>query len=147
MDNWQEYFELRETEQTNVNGFGEVDYRQIGYGVFLKDEYITQLPRDYVDLEISFELQYDEALFKVNGDFLSGEYTLEEASLRWFSTNQGLTNRTILDAPAGSTQQNTVSGFFHSAGGGWMEENGVTYIIVPINPEILRVQGSLTLMS
>ncbi len=65
LDNWQEYFEMKEVNSITVNDFGEVSYVQPSIGIFLKDEHYSRLLENYWDMEISFELSYDETAFKV----------------------------------------------------------------------------------
>jgi len=153
MDNWQEYFELREVEDVQENTFGEAEYRQPGYAVFLKDEYVERLVTDYNAKPIGFELQYDECMYMITGDFLSGEYELTEGKPWWQSDplGQGLTATTeVWDRRTGvysetSDLYNSVSGFFHNAGSWRTSDETAEYICLPINGQIIRAQGTLTL--
>lgn len=153
MDNWQEYFELREAADVQDNAFGEPEYRSLGYAVMLKEEYIQRLVNAYANLNVSFEMQYDESIYLVTGDFVSGDYTLEEGKPYWYSQplEQDATATTEVwdyrnnDYSQHSDLYGHVGGFFH--GGNWyMEDGGLFYICKPINPEIIRVQGTMTLL-
>lgn len=84
LDNWQEYFELKEVNSIRTNAFGEVSSVQPSIGIFLKEEYYSRLMDGYYTTDLSFELTYDEALYKVlncdANDFnydLAGQYERE----------------------------------------------------------------------
>lgn len=81
MDNWQEYFELREVNDIGLNPFGEVSHVTPTAGIFLKEEYYSRLLKNYSAVEISFELTYNNAEYQVlnvqPGEFkheLAGQY-------------------------------------------------------------------------
>lgn len=63
-DNWQEYFEMKEVNSITVNAFGEVASVYPSLGVFLKEEYYSRLPENYWDVDIAFEVTYDETVNK-----------------------------------------------------------------------------------
>lgn len=73
LDNWQEYFELRQTEQVYVSQTCAVTNRVFGYGVFLKEEFLPLLAPDS---DVSFELQYDVVWKRVMGDLASDSYAV-----------------------------------------------------------------------
>ena len=56
---------MKEVNDIQVNQFGEVSSVQPSVGIFLKEEYYSRLPDSYYDAGISFELTYDEALYRV----------------------------------------------------------------------------------
>ena len=99
MDNWQEYFELKEVNDIHVNEFGEVSSVRPSVGIFLKEEYYSRLPEYYYDVGISFEITYDEAKYQLLGctpddfkDEFIGEYerVLTEPA-RWDNLETGCT--------------------------------------------------------
>lgn len=65
MDNWQEYFELREVNDIWENEFGEVSYEAPHLAIFLKEEYYSRLPEYDVCQDLVFELIYDECLYQL----------------------------------------------------------------------------------
>lgn len=73
LDNWQEYFELRQTEQVYVSQSCAVTNRVFGYGVFLKEEFLSRLAPGS---DVSFELQYDVSWKRVLGDVTSDSYMI-----------------------------------------------------------------------
>ena len=86
-DNWQEYFEIRSFEETYYNDFGDLTGHNVGYGIYLKAEYLEklayagpQLPNGSVD--VSFKVmvttefrEYDREIqaFVENGEIYSTE--------------------------------------------------------------------------
>lgn len=73
LDNWQEYFELRQTEQVYVSESCGVTNRVFGYGVFLKEEFLPLLAPGS---DISFELQYEVVWKRVMGDLTGDSYMI-----------------------------------------------------------------------
>lgn len=55
MDNWQEYFEIRDYEEYKYNDFGELTWSDTGYGIYLKEEYLNDL-QDY-GVDVSFKVE------------------------------------------------------------------------------------------
>lgn len=75
LDNWQEYFELRQTEQVYMNESCAVSNRVFGYGVFLKDEFVPLLAPGS---DVSFELQYELVWRRVMGDLNGNSYLIQD---------------------------------------------------------------------
>jgi len=73
LDNWQDYFELRQTEQIYVSESCGVINRIFGYGVFLKEEFLPLLASES---NVSFELQYEVAWKRVMGDLTGDSYMI-----------------------------------------------------------------------
>ena len=73
LENWENYFELRQTEQVYVSESCGVTNRVFGYGIFLKEEFLPLLAPDS---DVSFELQYDVAWKRVLGDVTSDSYMI-----------------------------------------------------------------------
>lgn len=73
LDNWQDYFELRQTEQISVSESCGVTNRVFGYGIFLKEEFLPQLAPGS---DVSFELQYEVAWKRILGDVNSDSYMI-----------------------------------------------------------------------
>ena len=76
MENWEEYFVLRETEQVHISESCSVINRIFGYGVFLKEEYVDRLAEGS---DVSFELEYNLVWRRVMGDLTGDSYMLQSA--------------------------------------------------------------------
>ena len=76
MENWEEYFELRDTEQVHISESCSVINRVFGYGVFLKEEYVDRLAEGS---DVSFELEYNLVWRRVMGDLTGDSYMLQSA--------------------------------------------------------------------
>lgn len=154
MDNWEEYFELRQVKNIGVNEFGEVTYSAPGYGVFLKEEYYDLLKEPSVD----FEVTYDEACFQVTGyegdspdyNFI-GEYTLiPTAAPYWWELQTGCSTTAPVYDQREWDDGNELNPYYHTiaaqfyVGGYWSEDGSNVYYCFVENAHISRVQGSLT---
>ena len=73
LENWQEFFELRETEQVYISETCAVTNRVFGYGVFLKEEYADRFAEGS---QVSFELEYNVAWARVMGDLTADNYMI-----------------------------------------------------------------------
>lgn len=73
MENWEEYFELRETEQIYISESCGVINRVFGYGVFLKEEFQDRFAGGS---DVLFELEYNLAWVRVMGDLAGDSYML-----------------------------------------------------------------------
>lgn len=73
MENWEEYFELRKTEQVYVSESCNVINRVFGYGVFLKEEFADRFAEGS---ELLFDLEYNLAWTRVMGDLAGDSYML-----------------------------------------------------------------------
>ena len=91
-DNWQDYFELRQTEQVQQNEACAVINRVFGYGIFLKEEYTDRMDSS---TDVSFQMGYDLGWrrllgdlntnsYMVQGEFLEGESHIQEVQLTDF---------------------------------------------------------------
>ena len=73
LENWEEYFELRETEQVYISESCSVINRVFGYGVFLKEEYADRFANES---DVSFDLEYNVAWARVMGDLTADNYLI-----------------------------------------------------------------------
>ena len=73
LENWEEYFELRETEQVYISESCSVINRVFGYGVFLKEEYADRFVNES---DVSFDLEYNVAWARVMGDLTADNYLI-----------------------------------------------------------------------
>lgn len=73
LENWEEYFELRETEQVYISETCAVINRVFGYGVFLKEEYADRFAEGS---EVFFDLEYNLAWTRVMGDLTADNYLM-----------------------------------------------------------------------
>lgn len=107
MDNWQEYFELRETEQVYQSESCDVINRVFGYGVFLKDAYTDRLAEGS---DVAFELEYNLVWRRVLGDLAGDSYSIHHAT----SDEQKKTQQAQLVDFRGRTDISEESDFFGS---------------------------------
>lgn len=82
MDNWQEYFELREAQRITVNENGGIHNREFGYGAFLKEEYANRL----AEFDVTFTMQADSVRYQVYGDVTTENYIIRKDTLH----NEGI---------------------------------------------------------
>lgn len=54
-ENMETYFELREAVDYQKNEFGEIISFNLGYGIFLKEEYVDKVPNQYNSINVSFK--------------------------------------------------------------------------------------------
>ena len=159
LDNWQEYFEMKEVNSITVNDFGEVSYVQPSIGIFLKDEHYSRLLENYWDLEISFELSYDETAFKVLNcvpdDYkyeFAGQYEREPVTPpSWWELETGCTvigkvydNRNSDWIAEQSPFHNTFSAEIGMYGGS-ASDGKTQYVAGWTNVQVSRVIGTLRL--
>lgn len=96
MENWEEYFELRETEQVYISETCAVINRVFGYGVFLKEEYADRFAEGS---DVAFDLEYNLAWTRVMGDLTADNYLMmgsQTDGVRKMQT-AGLTDFRIVD--------------------------------------------------
>jgi len=77
LDNWQEYFELREAQRITLTSTGEIYNREFGQGVFLKPEYVDML----AEADVSFGLFADQVRYQVYGDITTDNYVIRKDTL------------------------------------------------------------------
>ena len=159
LENWQEYFELREVNDIGVNAFGEVSSVQPCVGIFLKEEYYDRLMDGYYATDLSFELTYDEAAYQLLGctpdDFkyeFAGEYERElVAAPSWWDLQSGCTailqvydSRSDEWPPEQSPFHKTLSGMVMTASY-YSGDYNVQYYCGWTNIQVSRVTGTLRL--
>ena len=160
LDNWQDYFEMKETKSIQVNAFGEVSYVQPAVGIFLKEEHYDRLLENYWDMELAFELTYDETPYKVLNctpeDFdysFLGNYEMEPATNvpSWWEMQTGCTvignvydNRNADWLAEQSPFNGTFSAEIGMYGGGY-GDNNAQYVSLWTNIQVSRVTGTLRL--
>ena len=159
MDNWQEYFEIKEVNNIRKNAFGEVESVYPTVGIFLKDEYYSRLPQYFDNLNIAFELTYDETPYVVlncspeefKWDF-AGQYEREPATKlpSWWEVPTGCTADGILNdnrnsdwLPEESPYCNTVSCEIYAMGAAGGDRE--MYLNLWTNIQMNRVIGILPL--
>lgn len=150
MDNWAEYFELRECFNLYTNDFGEMQSFSIGYGLFLKEEYIDRLENI---TDVSFEVEADRALYPVNVDEATGEYTLGESnsSYNWdwhWEGRHGTFSASVWDHRYYNDDPR--SDLFEQVAGmvsdSWSTTEGdIRYDCVLENAVLTRIQGTIEL--
>lgn len=159
MDNWQEYFELKEVNNVYVNEFGEVSSVCPSIGIFLKEEYYSRLPDNYWDMELSFELIYDEASYKVLNctpdeyDYnFDGNYEIEPVNPpQWWKMETGCTVIGNVYDQRNTTHLSEQSPYFKTVSAEmpmWCDsasEGNTQYITRWTNVQVSRVIGTLKL--
>lgn len=150
MDNWDEYFEIRETDMQYRNDFGEIDWKGFGFGVFMKDDVASRLKDTYESVQVSFKVAYDEVMHKATDIEADGDFQMGEVGHpQWYQDNSER-----MDAVGEVWLQNGINmeesgcyGYYGAIFTGYTfsEESGVTYIVVYENPEVLNVTGTLAL--
>lgn len=159
IDNWQEYFELKEVNSIRENAFGEVESVYPTVGIFLKEEYYSRLPQYIENLNIAFELTYDETAYVVtnctpeefNWEF-AGQYEREPATKlpSWWEVPTGCTaNGQVNDnrggdwIPEESPYYNTLSCEIYALGSAGGDRE--MYLNLWTNVQMNRVIGTLPL--
>lgn len=149
LDNWADYFEIRETDDLYRNDFGEIEWKGFGFGVFLKDDVASRLKNTYDSVDVSFQVAYDEVMHKATDIEADGDFQMGEASHLWWYPDLGRMDEVgevwLMNGPnneGSNCYDHYVAPFIGYTA---CEEKGVSYIIVFENPEILNVTGTLTM--
>ncbi len=150
MDNWETYFELKETTTAQTNGFGEIEYISYGCALFLREEYQEKLAREYDGVNVSFKVSYDESLCEVSGDFPNGDYTLVGTVTPpyWYELGSYEDVREVnpytYEGYEGYELYGRYAADFTIGAYPW-ELDGVNVIIYPVNYQVLNVTGTMLL--
>lgn len=160
MENWEEYFELREANNVYINQFGDTESNLPGYGIFLKEELYDRVKNTYDAINVDFEITYDEVCCKVLGyekdafDYnFVGDYTLEPCKApSWWETESGCTvtasvydNRDYPDGSDADPYYQKIAAQFYFAGA-FAEMGSTMYYNSFENVAVTRAQGSITLL-
>ena len=150
MDNWNDYFEIRETDDLYRNDFGEIDWKGFGFGVFLKDDVASRLKNTYDSVDVSFKAAYDEVMHKATDIEADGDFQMGEVGHpKWLNeeTRRGEAVGQVWLQEGDYMEGSGCYGYYCAPFTGYTttEEEGDTYIIVFENPEILNVTGTLTM--
>lgn len=164
MDNWSEYFELREAVQVQLNQFGEVQYASNGYGIFLKDEYVDKMHYNSLYPNgIDFQMSYDEACFMapvssveeaIKTIYYKSELKQVDLPIRMdsFTESGKIATASISDwknldnCGEMSSYYCKIAGDFYEASPEYLQSSGEAYVSLPVNPQIINVQGQLILL-
>lgn len=77
LENWETYFEIREAQESKFNELGELEGIELGFGVFLREEYMARMTD--MPMEIAFKVncswKYRRIYIK---DYASGIYEVGE---------------------------------------------------------------------
>lgn len=150
LDNWGEYFEIRETDWQYRNDFGEIEQKGFGFGVFLKDEAASRLKDPYASVNVSFKVAYDEVMHKATGSAANGDFQVGAADHpKWYSNESSRMDAVgqVWLQEGDYMEGSGCYGYYCATFTGYttIEEADATYIIVFENPEVLNVTGTLTL--
>ena len=151
MDNYLEYFELRETIELYTNEFGEVENFYFGHGLFLKEEYIGRL----ASLQnVSFELEADQEFRTAELDEVTGAYTLGESydgyNWDWNGGKHKAFSASVMDRRNWNddprcTSYQQICGIASQGMSTTDYNTGNRYYCVLENPVITRIQGTIEL--
>ena len=162
IDNWAEYFELKQAANVTANGFGEIEYVANGYGVFLKDEYLDKInQQSFYSNEIAFKISYDTECFALPVSsyeeayrtvFDINELEKVESPYYWddFESTGKTETATLNDyrhysnMHESNSYANCVAAPFYYSGD-VTEHNGVFIGTMPVNVQVVQVQGNLVL--
>ena len=163
LENWAEYFEIREAKYVWFNPFGDLESSSPGYGIFLKDEYYDRLANSYEAVQVDFEVTYDEICYKAEGyesdnfDYnLLGEYTLTPTDPPYWADKPetGLTATGTVYDRRRETDGNTELDPFYQKVAAQCSIYGATssdsinyYYYGATNIQVSRVQGTLLLFA
>lgn len=143
MENWEEYFELREIRLTYLNDFDEIDSIGFGYGIYLKEEYVEKLYTGYEAVSVAFKMEYDWCSRRVTNptqdDYVMGNvvWTPEHES----STSQVFDYRYSEYIGVEQPEYNAVCATFGYAGP--IQDNDIFPSLE--NGVVIDVQGALIL--
>ena len=146
MDNWSEYFELREAAEPWFSEDGSIESWDFSYGVFLKDTYLERFQSGQVDFEIGFEKELREIGMEAEtGTYMIGN-PLETGEERPYEQKTcGMEDfRNREDLSVKSEFYGSVAAQAYSGSSGKNEE-GILTAELPVNGQILNAEGSLIL--
>ena len=73
-DNWQQYFEVKESPLWEENAFGEAETLYVRYCLFLKDEYKDKVDESK-ESAVAFAFEYDWILADIEINYETREYS------------------------------------------------------------------------
>ena len=143
MDNYLDYFELREAAEPYTDENGGIVSWDFGCGLFLKDEF----KESFVSAEVNFEVEYDEELraFKMLpgsfelGDVITPEHQSEPRA-KTFALQDFRNDESVHEL---SSYYGAVAGCLYS-GGTMTMDDGTEAAILPANMNVLHAEGSIT---
>lgn len=150
LDNWADYFEIRETDDLYRNAFGEIEWKGFGFGVFLKDDVASRLRDPYGSVNVSVKAAYDGVMYKATGTLEGGDFQKGEPGQPKWLKEETRREEAVMDVWMVTGPEREGSGCYGCycatfTGYNTIEEEGDTYIIVFENPEILDITGTLTI--
>ncbi len=150
MDNWADYFEIRETNYVYSNAFQEIEHMGFGFGVFLKDEFAEKLVDTYSSVDVSFKVAYDEVMHEATGSSQNGDLQVGEVGHpRWYSdeiTRSDAVGQVWLQEGEDMEASDSY-GYYCTTFTGYTtyQDEKESYVTVFENPEVLNVTGTLKL--
>ena len=147
MENWEQYFELKNAAEPVISEAGDLESWDFSYGVFLKEEYLDRFVSGQVDFEILFDTERRKAgIEEATGTYELGELIpgrLESDTrqktfgLEDFRDRQGLS---VMSDYYGSVAGQACCGSIRES------EAGELTAEVPVNGQILHAEGTLTIL-
>ncbi|MGM9549340.1 MAG: hypothetical protein ACI3V5_05800 [Faecousia sp.] len=145
-ENWEDYFELRPVTRVSTDASGEFENRWIGYGIFLRDEYMDEL---IGDVDVSFGVQYDLVYYYVEGDIYSGDFDVTDEKTDWDEKAGKKASASVCDYRGESDMKNSdfedsiAADFTHD--GIIYSNDGECVVGVCENFQVVKAQGTMKL--
>lgn len=133
-DNWEHYFAVSYVENWQKNGFGEYDDLKIDAVLTLKPKYLGRIVREEAS-DVTLEFSCDGAVKGAEIDFIARSYTIV-ADRKVEPVQEILT----IDCRQLEEPYTLTTGSLEPAA-----VDGIRYIMVHENLEILRIQGTIHL--
>ncbi len=149
LENWETYFELREAKSAYRDNEGKINHYNIGYGIFLREEYAAKLKNEWDSVNVTFKMSYDEAHYHVEGDYPEGDWTLgEQYTEPYYEYKTQEFEQAVWSY--NYEDESAVSDFLgHHAAEftmGYVSTwDGKITAMKPINPQIIEVSGTITM--
>lgn len=150
LDNWADYFEIRETDCQYRNDFGEIEQKGFGFGVFLKDDVASKLRDPYESVNVSVKVAYDEVMHKAIGSVANGDFQVGEVGQPKWMEEETRREEAVGQVWLQEDDHMEGSGCYgcycaNFTGYTSIEEENDTYIYVYENPELLDITGTLVI--
>lgn len=150
-DNWETYFEGRQAQDVGLDSDGFVNHRELGYGIFLKEEYLDRLDAGSYDGAVWFEITFEYTPYLLEGNLDSDFYSLKETRLpRELDAYRGRFSTSLPVNHRGYQQWRSPESDFNNAaccflGADRLEWEGNVYMMMIDKVEIRDVRGTLVL--
>ena len=76
MENWEDYFYHKPAQDVGADENGVINHREMGYGIFLKEEFIPRINYEAGGYDLCFYVEYVYTPYLVEGELDSDSYSL-----------------------------------------------------------------------